>query len=125
MVSLSLIQSSNSLVSSTLPPGLVAIFVGATSGIGETTLKQFAKHAKKPRAYIIGRSQDAADRITDECKALNPEGEYIFVQADVSLILEVDRVCNEIKEKEEFVNILFLSAGLADMSRKRMVLPDY
>lgn len=122
MVSLATIQSSNSLISSTLPAGLVAVFVGATSGIGEITLKQFAKHAKRPRAYFLGRSQDAADRIVAECKALNPKGEYIFIKADVSLIRVVDKVCQEIKEKEKAVNILFLSAGEADISRTGMKL---
>jgi|SRR5271155_3782058 len=111
MVFLSAVQSSNSHIVSSLPPRLVAVFVGATKGIGATTLKQFAKHACQPRAYFIGRSQDAGDRITAECKALNPEGEYIFVKADASLIRVVDDVCQEIRKKEKAINILFLSAG--------------
>lgn len=118
MVTLSHVQSSNSLISSTLPPHLVAVFVGATSGIGEATLKQFAKHASRPRAYFVGRSQDAGDRIAAECKALNVEGEYIFVKADVSLIRVVDEVCDGIKAKEKAVNILFLSAGVPTLDRR-------
>ncbi|PQE14209.1 short-chain dehydrogenase reductase SDR protein [Rutstroemia sp. NJR-2017a BVV2] len=116
MVSLSDVESSNSLIFSTLTP-LVALFVGATSGIGEATLKKFAKYSKQPRAYFIGRSQDAADRIITECKALNSEGEYIFRRADVSLIKVVDEVCEEIKTKEKFLNILFLSQGVMSMDR--------
>jgi NAD(P)-dependent dehydrogenase (short-subunit alcohol dehydrogenase family) len=119
MVSLSTIRVSNSLISSSLPSHLVAVFVGATSGIGETTLKQFAKHAHQPRAYFIGRSQPAADRILSECKALNPQGEYTFIKADVSLIRTVDDVCKQIAEKEKAVNILFLSQGIIDFSRTR------
>jgi NAD(P)-dependent dehydrogenase (short-subunit alcohol dehydrogenase family) len=123
MVSLSTIQSSNSLISSTLPPRLSAVFVGATSGIGETTLKQFARHANKPRAYFLGHSQDAGDRIAAECKAINPRGGgYIFIKANVSLIRVVDEVCKEIKEREKTINILFLNAGVADMSRAGMTL---
>lgn len=118
MTTLSQVKSSNLRIASTLPPKLVAIFVGATSGIGETTLKQFAKHSLQPRAYFIGRSQDAGDRITAECKALNPQGEYIFVKADVSLMRVVDEVCEDIKAKEKAVNILFLSAGLPSMDRR-------
>lgn len=118
MVTLSHVQSSNSQISSTLPPNLVAVFVGATSGIGETTLKQFAKHTIQPRVYFVGRSQDAGDRIVAECKALNPKGEYTFVKADVSLIRVVDEVCEEIKAKEKAINILFLSAGLPSMGRQ-------
>jgi NADP-dependent 3-hydroxy acid dehydrogenase YdfG len=111
MVSLSDVQSSDSRIASSLPPGLVAVFVGATSGIGEATLKQFATHARQPRVYFVGRSQEAGDRITAECKALNSEGEYIFVKADVSLIRVVDDVCRDIKSKETAVNLLFLSTG--------------
>jgi NADP-dependent 3-hydroxy acid dehydrogenase YdfG len=111
MVSLLDIQSSNSRIASALPPGLVAVFVGATSGIGETALKQFAKHARQPRVYFVGRSQEAGDRIAAECKALNSEGEYIFVKADTSLIRTVDDICRGIKSKEKAVNLLFLSTG--------------
>lgn len=117
MVSLDAINSSNSLISSTLPPGLVALFVGATSGIGETTLKTFAKYTRQPRAYFIGRSQNAADRIRAECKEINPAGEFIFLKADVSLIHVVDEVCKEIKAKERVINVLFLSAGVPSMDR--------
>ena len=118
MVSLPLVQSSNALIPTTLPPHLVAVFIGATSGIGETTLKQFAKHALRPRAYFVGRSQDAGDRIITECIALNPEGEFVFINADVSLMRVVDAVCEDIKAKEKAINILFLSAGVAVFDRR-------
>lgn len=111
MVSLSDVHLSNSRISTSLPPGLVAVFVGATSGIGLYTLRQFAKHARQPRVYFIGRSQEAGDRIAAECKALNSEGEYNFVKADVSLVRIVDNVCRDIKSKEKAVNLLFLSTG--------------
>ncbi len=111
MVSLAAMRASNAQVATALPPGLVAVFIGATSGIGETSLKQFAKHASRPRAYFVGRSQEAGARILGECKALNPEGEYIFRKADVSLIRVVDDICREIKSKEKAINILCLSPG--------------
>ncbi len=111
MVSLDDVQSSNARIASTLPPGLVAVFAGATNGIGETSLKQFAKHARQPRVYFIGRSQEAGDRIAAECKALNAEGKYIFIKADTSLIRSVDDICRDIKSKEKTVNLLFLTMG--------------
>ena len=111
MVSPTEVQSSNSLIPSVLPPGLVAVFVGATSGIGETTLKQFAKYTHQPHVYFIGRSQEAGDRITAECKALNEEGEYVFIKADVSLIKVVDDICRDIKAKEQAINLLFQCQG--------------
>ncbi|KAI1421650.1 NAD(P)-binding protein [Xylaria sp. FL1777] len=119
MVSLSSIIASNSRISSALPSGLVGLFVGATSGIGEATLKQFAQQTTRPRAYFVGRSQEAADRIVDECKKLNPAGQYIFRKADVSLIRVVDEVCKEIKAKEQSINLLFLSCGVSRLDRAK------
>ncbi|TKA68657.1 hypothetical protein B0A55_08803 [Friedmanniomyces simplex] len=111
MVPYPVILASNSLIPSTLPPGLVAVFVGATSGIGEYTLRSLAKHAENPRIYFIGRSQASGDRITADCKAMNPEGEFIFMQSDVSLMRNVDTICQEIKRKEESINLVCLSQG--------------
>jgi len=105
------IRASNAQIGSTLPSGTVAVFAGATSGIGETSLKQFAKNTVKPRIYFLGRSQSSGDRIRDELEALNPEGEYFFLSVDVSLLRAVDDVCREIKMRERTLNLLFLSTG--------------
>lgn len=112
MVSLTDIQSSNAQIATTLP-GLVAVFVGATNGIGETSLREFARHARQPRVYFIGRSQEAGDRIAAECQQLNPEGTFTFIKADVSLLRVVDDVCHQILNKEKSINILFLTCGTA------------
>ncbi|KAK1059193.1 hypothetical protein LTR33_013211 [Friedmanniomyces endolithicus] len=111
MVPYPAILASNSRIPTALPPGLVAAFVGATSGIGEYTLRALAKHAKAPRIYFVGRSQEAGDRIAAECKALNPDGEFIFMKSDVSLMRNVDTVCQEIKRKEKAINLVCLSQG--------------
>jgi NADP-dependent 3-hydroxy acid dehydrogenase YdfG len=117
MVTLSIVHSSNSHISSSLPEKLVAVFIGATSGIGEITLKKFAKYTLKPRVYFIGRSQEAGERIEIECKEINPAGEFRFIKADVSLIRIIDAVCERIKEKEKSINILFLSSGVITFDR--------
>lgn len=111
MVSLPEVIASNERIASTLPEGLVAVFVGGTSGVGEYTLKAFAKYAVKPRVYTVGRSQEAADRIFEECKQLNPGGKFEFIKADVSILKNIDLVCREIKSKETKINILFESQG--------------
>ncbi|RTE82149.1 hypothetical protein BHE90_003291 [Fusarium euwallaceae] len=108
MVSLSEVEHSNS---STLPSNLVAIFAGATAGIGEAALKAFAKHTVKPKIYFIGRSRESGDRLLNELKFINAEGVYEFVQADMSLLANVDEVCRDIKRKEVVVNVLFMSQG--------------
>ncbi|KAI0418463.1 putative short-chain dehydrogenases/reductase [Xylaria grammica] len=111
MVALSDIIASNERIASTLPAGLVAVFVGGTSGIGEYTLKTFARYARGPEVIVVGRSQEAADRILGECRQLNPEGHFEFIRADVSLLKNVDDVCRQIKEKVSAVNLLFQSQG--------------
>jgi NADP-dependent 3-hydroxy acid dehydrogenase YdfG len=113
MVQLSEIIASNKRIPSTFPNGLVAVFVGGTSGVGEYTLKALAQYAGKIklRVYIVGRSEEAASRIIGECKQLNPSGVYEFIAADVSLLKSVDEVCRQIKTKETAINILFETQG--------------
>lgn len=111
MVALDTIRTSNSQIGPALPTGLVAVIVGATNGVGETTVKEFAKHATAPRAYTIGRSQEAGDRITAECNQSNPEGTFTFMQTDASLMRNADAVCAEIGRKETATNLLFLTVG--------------
>ena len=53
MVSLDTIRDSNEQGKKL--KGLVAVFVGGTGGIGESTAKEFFKRTTQPRAYIIGR----------------------------------------------------------------------
>jgi short-subunit dehydrogenase len=111
MVVLTKVIESNKRIASTFPDGLVAVFVGGTSGVGEYTLLKFAKYVPKPRIYIVGRSQEAPDRIIKECKRLNPDGKFEFIKSDISLLVNVDDVCRQIKSKETAINILFESQG--------------
>ncbi|KAL1881562.1 hypothetical protein Plec18167_003159 [Paecilomyces lecythidis] len=111
MIDLTVIQSSNWQIPTSLPAGLVSVFVGGTDGIGAATVKQLARHAREPRIYIIGRSQKSGNRVVEECRKLNPKGQYILLLADVSLLSSVDDICRRIQEKETAINLLFLSAG--------------
>ncbi|KAF7589416.1 hypothetical protein BBP40_004320 [Aspergillus hancockii] len=89
MVSLEAIRASNQQLYSALPAGLVAVFIGAMSGIAETSMKQF-NHSNSPRTYFVGRTTAWADRIKTELKALNPKGTYIFLECDARLLKSVD-----------------------------------
>ncbi|KAI0188921.1 putative short-chain dehydrogenases/reductase [Xylaria flabelliformis] len=111
MVALSEIIASNKRISSALPAGLVAVFVGGTNGVGEYTLEAFVRYARAPKVIIVGRSQEAADRIVNECQEINPDGHFEFIRADVSLLKNVDDVCRQIKQRVSVINILFESQG--------------
>lgn len=112
MVALETIQKSNDLISKTFSAGLVAVFVGATSGIGEYTLLEFARTAPEhSRVYFVGRSKEAGSRIKVECEKLNSQGTFEFIASDISLLKNVDEVCQQIKGKERYINILFQTQG--------------
>lgn len=114
MVSYSEVKASNAKISSQLPAGLVAVFVGGTNGIGEYTLRQFAQYANSPRVYFIGRSQEAGSRIATECTSISNGGAFTFIKADTSLMRNVDDVCKDIKSRESAINLLVLSIGTLD-----------
>lgn len=125
MVAVTTIQTSNARIAATLPTTTtpqVALFIGATSGIGKSSLLQYAKHtaSNNPRIYFVGRSQSAADEILQQLRAIKPDGkaEYVFIKADVSLLAEVDAVCKQIKEKESAINLLLLSQGTLDQNTR-------
>ena len=53
------------------------------------------------KAYIVGRNQRSADAIIADCRKMCPTGDFHFVKAnDLSLIKDVDRVCQEITTME-------------------------
>ena len=104
MVALSETRAANAALVTSQP--LVAVFIGATSGIGEYTVKALAsthgKNGKGLRAYIIGRNQKAAEETIAECLTSCPNGEFIFLPAnDLSLLKDVDEVSAEITKQEQ------------------------
>ncbi|THY15476.1 hypothetical protein D6D02_03941 [Aureobasidium pullulans] len=109
MVSLESIRTSN-LEARNLE-NLVAVFVGGTHGVAESTVKELFLRATTPRAYIIGRSQDVADKLCKELEDLNPGSKAVFIKKDISILKNVDEVCEELQRREKKINILFLSAG--------------
>lgn len=119
MVDLDKVQSSNNQVSTVYPDGLVAVFAGATAGIGETSLREFARHTSKPRIYIIGRSEEACDRLDADLRLVNPAGQYTFIRSDVSLLRNVDDVCRQIRSRETAINVLFMSQGTLNFSKSK------
>jgi short-subunit dehydrogenase len=86
--------------------------VGGTSGIGESTAREFVRHAISPRVYLIGRSQQEALRIQGEFPRLNRGCDIRLILADISVLRTVDKVSKQIKAQETKVNLLCLTAGI-------------
>ena len=50
-----------------------------------------------------------------ELKNIRPEAEATFIKKDLTLLKNVDEVCEEIKAKEKKLNLLFMTQGAMSM----------
>ncbi|MCJ1316187.1 hypothetical protein MMC15_001507 [Xylographa vitiligo] len=110
MVNIKYVRSSNASLA-TKEYAMVALFIGGTSGTGKGTLRQLAKHAKAPKIYIVGRSQRSATPLLDELKSLNPQGTFVFLETEISLIRNVDKICSKIARQEKKMDLIVMSTG--------------
>ena len=115
MVVLEAVRASNRSLRTALPD-ITALFVGGTSGIGRSTLRQLALTVDKPNAYVIGRSESNAGPWLTELRQINSKGKFNFIEADVSRIRNVDQACKEIMQKEKKLNLIFMTAGGISLS---------
>lgn len=113
-IDLQTVRSSNNRLSSVKGPQ-VALFVGATSGIGLGTLREFAQHTTEPRVYIVARNAKRAGAIVDDLRALNPRGTYEIIEKNVSLVKDAEAVAEFVKTKESSLELLFLSVGFVSL----------
>ena len=90
MVAIKTVRESNALVAE-LPAHQVAVFLGATSGIGRGALIHFATHAVQPKIYIVARRASAISDLIAELRTKNPEANYEVIEKDVSLIRECSK----------------------------------
>ncbi|KAI9039357.1 uncharacterized protein KD926_009500 [Aspergillus affinis] len=90
---------------------MYTVTVGGTSGISLSTALAFARYSLSPKIYLIGRSQSAADDAITSIRSINPSAKTTFLQSDISLLKNVDRVCAQIAASERKVNLLFMTPG--------------
>ncbi|KAH6884864.1 hypothetical protein B0T10DRAFT_539774 [Thelonectria olida] len=121
MVSISTVKAANAQLPTILPNNLVAVFIGATSGIGLSALQQFviATDSKQPRVYIVGRSASAAAPVIADLRQSNSSAEISFIEQDISLVGNVDKVVDEVKRHEEKLDFLFVSPGFIPFDGRR------
>jgi NADP-dependent 3-hydroxy acid dehydrogenase YdfG len=110
MVSIKYVRASNAAFKES-KESLTAVFVGGTSGIGMGTLKQFVAHAHAPKVYVIGRSKKTSQCLLDELATSNSQASVVFLETEISLMKNVDKVCEEIKARESKVDLLFMTPG--------------
>lgn len=117
-LSLSKIREVNSNFDKSSVTNPVGVFVGATSGIGESTAYGFAKVTINPTIYIVGRNKEAGVKIKAKIEELNSTAKVHFLQHDLTYIEQAERVANVIRNNEDKVNTLVLSqAGICNTTR--------
>ncbi|KAM5373278.1 hypothetical protein ACJZ2D_007107 [Fusarium nematophilum] len=104
------IRASNALIVEASVPK-TAVFVGGTDGIGKATLKDLVSKGFPIKVYIVGRNEAGHRALLDELRALNPKANLIYVQGQISLVADSQRIANLISAQEEKIDLLFLSAG--------------
>jgi NAD(P)-dependent dehydrogenase (short-subunit alcohol dehydrogenase family) len=116
MTRLSTIRAANAALKAERRSGVVAIFVGATSGIGLHTLETTVTLFDDPTIYVLGRSEAKFSVHRAKLEQLNPKAKIIFLQVDVSLVADVDSACDRIAAAETKVDYLYMSAGMIPLN---------
>lgn len=90
---------------------LVCVFAGATSGSGAGALEAMVSMLQASTFYIIGRSAAQFASQRKKLERLNPSSKLEFLEAQISLLSDVDTVCKQIAAAETKVDLLYLSPG--------------
>ncbi|KAG9787255.1 hypothetical protein KCU88_g2036, partial [Aureobasidium melanogenum] len=100
MVSYSDVLISNNSLSSASGggPGPVAVVVGATNGIGLTTVVALLKHTSSPTIYLVGRNETRLQTLISKTfQPLNSSATLIpIVAGDLTLVRNAARAADEI-----------------------------
>lgn len=118
MVNLRTVLESNNRLSDAKGPQ-VALFVGATSGIGLGILKEFAQHAVNPRVYIVARNVETAAPLLEELRLINPDATFEIIERNVSLIKDAEKVAEFIESKESSLDLLCMSVGFFSLDGRQ------
>lgn len=119
MVNIAKIRQCNAKLKASTTPQ-VAVFVGATSGIGKITLAKLVRLGFPIKAYVIGRKETEPEfkPFLEELRAANPKADLVWIEGQVTLLAEVRRICLDIKARESKIDLLFLSAGYVPWDRE-------
>ena len=110
-------------------PPLVVALMGGTTGIGSYVAQAwataFANHGSSLRVYVVGRNAQRGEAVMKQGRETSPGSDWRFVKgADISLLKEVDRVCQEIIKQEEEapfaggparLDVLYMSQALSPL----------
>ncbi|KAI1369830.1 short-chain dehydrogenase/reductase [Xylaria arbuscula] len=118
MVEIRAMINSNTQLAKVKEPS-VALFVGATSGIGLGVLREFVRQTINPRVYFVARNITAAGTIAEELRLLNPGAKCEIIHRDVSLIRDAEKVAEYVMSQESSLDLLFMSQGFVSIDGRQ------
>ncbi|KFZ24708.1 hypothetical protein V502_00804 [Pseudogymnoascus sp. VKM F-4520 (FW-2644)] len=111
MVKITAIRQFNERFAKENDAHLVCVFAGATSGSGAGALEAMVGMLHTSTFYIIGRSAAEFASQRKRLEKLSPGCKLEFLEAQVSLLSDVDGVCKQIATAEKKVDLLYMSPG--------------
>lgn len=73
--------------------------------------------------YVLGRSATRFAAQRTKLETLNPRLKVVFLQAEVSLLSDIDAACKKIKDVETKADILYMSQGCFPINVPQCMLP--
>lgn len=86
--------------------GKVVLVTGGSRGLGEMIARAYVENGA--RVYITARNAEACRELATE---LSTVGQCIAIPADLSRMEEIDRLAEELRQRERRLDILFNNAG--------------
>jgi NAD(P)-dependent dehydrogenase (short-subunit alcohol dehydrogenase family) len=108
------VLANNTSLGAANPSGPIAVFVGATAGIGLGALQALTKYTNASTIYIVGRSPLKLEALIGDLKQLNAKATFIPIHAsDLTKIHDAQSAAREIAEKVGAgqVDLLVMSPG--------------
>lgn len=96
----------------------VAVVTGGSAGIGLGVAKLFA--AEGAQVFITGRRQSELDKVV---RAI--DGKVTAVRADTSVLADIHRIYEKVKEKAARIDILVVNAGFYELGKLGEVTEEH
>ncbi|KAI1267992.1 hypothetical protein F5Y18DRAFT_415511 [Xylariaceae sp. FL1019] len=112
-------KASNGRITKEIAPQ-TAVFTGGTDGIGKATLIRFVATKVPMRVYVVGRNGDRHKSFLEELRRSNDQADIVWVEGQIALLAEVQRISEVIKARETSIDILFMSAGFIYTGTERL-----
>ena len=100
--------------------GKIALITGASEGIGFATAEKFLEEGVE-HVFITGRRKEVLDEAVTKLNSDRVSG----IQADSSILADLDKVYQIIKEEKGRLDILFANAGITDFTPFELITEEH